>query len=341
MTDFQLGLVLMGAVAVAGVLIYNRLQERTARRQAEEHFSSGHADALFESASPRREPTPSAAASVVRQREEAGEEAPRPSLPDERIDYVIDVSFATPVHASEWMEAWRPLERRFKQNLLLAASHDALHWRTAGGHGQEAWAKYRAGLQLVSRKGMVAEGEVLEFRSTIEGVTASLDGTVEPTDLRQAIERAHELDAFCADSDIQVAFHLVTASAANFSPEAVRRAAADAGMEEGSAGFRMRDASDLELFSLSPADLSGGESDRLTFSLDVPRTEDVRRAYRTMVSTAQQLRSALGGSLVDDNGTALDERALEAIWRSIEPIIQSLEKNGVTPGSQLALRLFS
>ena len=54
MTDLQLGLGVIGAIAVAAVLIYNRLQERGARREAERAFGAGHADVLLDE---RREPT--------------------------------------------------------------------------------------------------------------------------------------------------------------------------------------------------------------------------------------------------------------------------------------------
>src|SRR5439155_450713 len=43
MTDLQFGLLLIGAVAVAAVLIYNRLQERAAARRAERRFGSRQA----------------------------------------------------------------------------------------------------------------------------------------------------------------------------------------------------------------------------------------------------------------------------------------------------------
>src|SRR5205814_10488275 len=56
MTDLQFGLLLIGAVAVAAVLIYNRLQERAAARRAERRFGSHHADALLGETLARREP---------------------------------------------------------------------------------------------------------------------------------------------------------------------------------------------------------------------------------------------------------------------------------------------
>ena len=55
MTDLQLGLAVIGAIAVAAVLVYNRWQERRVRREAQRAFGSGHSDVLVNEA--RREPT--------------------------------------------------------------------------------------------------------------------------------------------------------------------------------------------------------------------------------------------------------------------------------------------
>ena len=57
MTDLQIGLLIIGAAAVAGVLVYNRLQERATRRAAEQAFGSRHSDVLMGGPVERREPT--------------------------------------------------------------------------------------------------------------------------------------------------------------------------------------------------------------------------------------------------------------------------------------------
>ena len=44
---------------------------------------------------------------------------------------------------------------------------------------------------------------------------------------------------------------------------------------------------------------------------------------------------------VDDNGNALDERALAAIGVELEAVRARLAAAGIEPGSPLALRLFS
>src|SRR5204863_7499297 len=60
MTDLQLGLLVLGAAAVVGVVAYNRLQERAVRREAQRAFGSGHSDVLLDDArgdpAGRREP---------------------------------------------------------------------------------------------------------------------------------------------------------------------------------------------------------------------------------------------------------------------------------------------
>ncbi len=337
MTDFQLGLVLIGGIAIAAVLIYNRVQERRTRRQAQRHFSSQHADSLLEGA--RRDPP--LAAEPVRHPLEVAAALAEPYLPDEALDYVIEIAFAAPVSGASWAEAWQALARRLKQRVVLAAAGDGADWEAVESRPARAWPRYRAGMQLVSRAGSASEADILEFRTAVEGIAAMLAGTVQPTptDARHAITCARELDRFCAQSDIQLAFHLVAPEATRFPAGEIRRAARANELEETANGFRKCDANGQEWFSISaPAE---PESERLTFTLDVPRTDNVRGAYMAMVAAAQRIRSALGGALVDDNDAPLDERALEAIWHSVEPIIRSLEERGAAPGSRLALRLFS
>ena len=47
MSELQIGLLAIGAVVVACVLVYNRVQEGRARRDAERNFRSGHEDVLL------------------------------------------------------------------------------------------------------------------------------------------------------------------------------------------------------------------------------------------------------------------------------------------------------
>ena len=178
MTDLQLGLAVIGAIAVAAVLVYNRWQERGVRREAQRAFGSGHSDVLINEE--RREPTLEARRPPV----------PAGALPAEHVDYVIELTLpaAAPVR-----EAWAPVEQRFARRVLLVV--DQL--------------KVRAALQLLSRNGVVSDAEVVEFRSMVETMAAQLGAAVRAPEMREALDAARELDRICADADIQVALHVV------------------------------------------------------------------------------------------------------------------------------------
>jgi len=57
MSDLQLALAAAGAVIIAGVVLFNAVQERSARRKAERDFGEPPPDALLDTAPARREPT--------------------------------------------------------------------------------------------------------------------------------------------------------------------------------------------------------------------------------------------------------------------------------------------
>ena len=104
MSELQLGLLIAGALAVVGVLLYNRLQERSVRHKAEQAFASRHVDVLLTQASARREP--SLAAAVMRRDDDVAG-PPEEDLPDDRLDYVIELSAATPIAAALVVEGWQ------------------------------------------------------------------------------------------------------------------------------------------------------------------------------------------------------------------------------------------
>jgi len=179
-TDLQIGLGVIGGVAVVAVLVYNRWQERGVRRQAERAFGSRHADVLLDE---RREPS---LPPLPRR-----PEVPAGGIPAEQVDYVIELTLNAAGSAVH--EAWVPIEHRFARRVLLVAAD----------------LKVRAALQLISRNGVVSDAEVVEFRSMVETMASQLGATVSAPEMREALDVARELDRICADADIQVALHVV------------------------------------------------------------------------------------------------------------------------------------
>lgn len=300
MTDLQLGLLVLGAVAVVGVVLYNRLQERAVRREAERVFASRHSDVLLGGAA---EPH---AASM---RGHAAAAVPAGALPDSRLDYILTLRIPVGLPAAAALEGWHPIEQRFGRRVLLAGS-DGSGWRPVAPGELGTFATLRAGLQMVSRNGVVSDAELIEFRTEVETLASRMRAECSAPEMRTAQEAARELDRFCADADIQVALHVVGEGvAATADPEAPYQVTAK---EKG-----------------------------VTFLLDMPRTEDPTRAFESMTRAALQLADRSGGRVVDDRDQPLDDRALAAIGAELEAVRRRLSERGLEPGSVVALRLFS
>lgn len=276
MSDLVLGLLVLGAVLFAGVLLYNRVQERAAQRA----FAAKHPDALLDEPAPRREP--------VLHKPGVAHAAPHPG-----VDYTIDVTLARPT--PEILEGWAAVANRFGRRAMLVPGRDERTWR--------------AGLQLVSRSGVVSEAELIEFRSAVESLGARLGATLSAPEMRAALEGARTLDKACAESDIQVALHVI--------------------------GQGIDAAPGEQPFQVVPRE------DGVTLVLDVAVTPELGRSYEAMARAGRSLADTYGARLVDDRGNALDERALAAIGAQLEAVRQTLAGHGIETGSPLALRLFS
>jgi hypothetical protein len=312
----------LGAAAVVGVVAYNRIQERSVRRDAERAFGSSHSDVLLDADDARTEVDDARVEPVLEsflkeeKKEEKEERAlPADAMPDERLDYVIVLRTAVGISRAAVLEAWRPVERRFARRALLAGSEGS-GWRrlVAGDFG--SCTALHAALQMVSRSGVVGDAELLEFRSAVETLASRIGASAVAPEMRPALEAARELDKHCAEADVQVALHVV----GELDEPAMEAALAEV--------------------SEAPYQLAR-RADGLTLVLDVPRSLDIARSYSAMARMATQLAATLGGRVVDDRGNALDERALAAIGAELEPIRRHLSESGVEPGSPLALRLFS
>jgi hypothetical protein len=276
MSDLVLGLLVLGAVLLAGVLVYNRVQERAAQRA----FAAKHPDALLDEPAPRREP--------VLHKPGVAHAAPHPG-----VDYTIDVTLGQPT--PEILEGWAAVANRFGRRAMLVPGRDERRWR--------------AGLQLVSRSGVVSEAELIEFRSAVESLGARLGATLSAPEMRAALEGARTLDKACAESDIQVALHVIGQGI------------------DATPGERP--------FLVVPRE------DGVTLVLDVAVTPELGRSYEAMARAGRSLAESYGARLVDDRGNALDERALAAIGAQLEAVRQTLAGHGIETGSPLALRLFS
>jgi FtsZ-interacting cell division protein ZipA len=326
MSELQIGLLAIGALVVAGVLGYNRVQERRARRAAEASFRSGHADVLLGAQAPAREP-------LIQAPGFEAEPAAAEAVPDAAIDYIVEFASDQPAAAATVQEQWRAIQRRHAPRALLSQAPDRRSWR--------------AGLQLVSRDGAAGEADLIEFRSAVETLAASVNASVSAPEMRSAMEAARALDELCAETDIQIVVHVQGGSSGGGK---LRAEAEAAGLRlEDDGRFALRNDRQQLLYTLAASDgsalteqsLQAAAPGALTLALDIGRTPDARRAFESMARLARHLAAALEGSVVDDNGQPLEERAVAAIAGQLDAVCSRLEAGGIAPGGAAALRLFS
>lgn len=338
MSELQLGLLAIGVVLVVGVFAYNRRQERVARHSADGSLRSGHAEVKQQpeparSIAPAPEKPPHAAPSRTFQ-------APGAGLPDPKVDYVVELAFATPIAPSTLLQHWKANEHRYASGVILAGKGGGGGWSRLSADDPGAIDSLRAGLQLVTREGAVSDAELIEFRAAVETLAAATGAKVTAPEIRPAAEAARALDEFCADSDIQVVVHVVAASGATLSGTRIRSRAEVSGFiaEEGGR-LALRDATGQLLYTLGP--LEAPEPAAVSLTLDVPRVPDFPRAFESMARFASQLAAELGGSVVDDNRNPLDERSIRAIGTQLASVRRGFDAKGIAAGSASALRLFS
>jgi hypothetical protein len=244
-----------------------------------------------------------------------------------QVEPLLDAlqSHATPVHVEGLVdEQWMPVEDSPK----------------------DAWRELRAGLQLASRAGPVAEEEVAAFNETVAGFAVSINAVSQREGAAEAAARSRELDRFCAETDIEVAINVVGRAGATFSLARVKALGLENGFAETGSGTFERRAPDGSIAMTMR--LQVGEPRRetiyatgLTFALDVPHVAGPVAVLGEMGAVAEVFAHALGGELVDDERRPLGATGLAAIRRSLDAVAQRMEAHGIPAGGALARRLFS
>ena len=348
MSELQLGLLGIGALVVVGVLAYNKLQEARLKRQSEEVFGSRHDDVLLggkgapgrpSGSTERVEPTLSPAPgeiSAVSGMLDPGIDfiamlETRNAVVGEAISTAIVDSLANPAKAVCWegcnrqTASWEPLDAAGEYELL------------------------RAGLQLADRKGAASQQDVSDFSAMVQAVAEAVGASCTLAQPAAALQRAQQLDALCADVDVQIGLNLIARGGAV--PGTRIRALAEAHglVLEHDGRFCRRDETGLELYGLcnmeAPAFSAEGmkalATTGLTLLFDVARAPGGIAAFDRFVEFTRALAEALSARIVDDNRQPLDEAALAKIRAQLQALYASMEQQGIPAGSPLALRLFA
>jgi hypothetical protein len=262
------------------------------------------------------------------------------------IDHVVELTFEKPVSAALILRSgnWAAFPGLYWQEFVEASGG----WITLRPEAE--CRRIRAATLVVSRQGITQQRDLETFEAAVFSAGSALGGKCQGGSISQSLELARELDAFCADVDVQIAIHLASRDGEPFAGTKLRGLAEAAGLALGSEGqFQFRNDDGFILFCLANkepqpflAETMRNISTRsVSLLLDVPRTPGGIASFRTMLLVAQRLSQGLNAAVLDDNGNPLGDRAFDAIAAQLGTLYRDMEARNIAAGSPTALRLFS
>ena len=344
MSEFQKSLLIIAIVVVVAVYAYGWWQQWRYRRSLNRIEAAPQAAAA---------PLDVAAEEDDVQREHFIADGGTPgtcTLLDERTDYIVSMTPKFPLSAQALARIW---QRRFDfGKTLRACGCDVANgvWERIIPESSTSYSELKVGLQLVDRDGAISETRLAEFRELMGEVGRKEDADMVLPLVDSAMERARELDAFCAEVDQMIGLNLVCgADRALFASE-VAAVVQPMGMSlQADGAFHLFGQDGATLFTLGAFDgtpfqhhtLDQMRVSSLTLLLDIPRVSDSAQRFDEMTLFAMELATALHATLVDDQRVLLVKGALEQIRARVAAVEQRMVQGGIAPGSVQAMRLFS
>jgi hypothetical protein len=354
MSDLQLGLLVLGLLALGAVAAYNawRTQQSSPKTMRERPMG------------PRQEPRLDG---MQEEQAEGSDEvaAVEPSLvadplpvivPEKRlglddlIDSIAPLIIDNPVSGDALLAAL-PGSRRVgsKPFAVEGLNDDTQMWEQP--RAGERYSALQVGIQLANRSGPLNEIEFSEFVVKTQAYADAIGAAVDFPDMRTEVSRARELDAFANQHDAQLGF-VLRAGRAAWSPGFVVQTAGQMGFVAGVVPGRMvlpsQRVGHAPLLSLSfDSQIAMAEESEqaaireVQLQLDVTRVPREDEPFVQLCQVARALATAMEGQVTDDNGRLLAPETIEAIGRDLEGIYDELAARDLSAGSDQARRLFA
>ncbi|OGA23365.1 MAG: hypothetical protein A3I02_10600 [Betaproteobacteria bacterium RIFCSPLOWO2_02_FULL_67_26] len=361
MSDLQLSLLVIGAVVIAGVYLYNWVQERGLQRRMQQAFGESHDDVLLKAGvesvladgrlEPQLLPQEPAREAAARVGSGAGGTAVAHGGEfDPTLDFAAEIDADSPISDAVVSELMSKIASCGKPVHVAGYDLRSEAWEDVVRGRGGRYARLRVALQLVNRAGVVNPAQLAAFSDAVRACADKIPAPVACPDTQAALKNARELDAFCADVDVAVGVNVIAKDGATIPGPAIRAAAEAAGFKLGPDGvFHYRNDRRQTLFTLDnhepapflPESIKGLTTGGITLLLDVPRVADGAEVLDRMIAIAGSLAAALGGRLVDDNRAVLSEAGIARIKDQVRSIHAAMAGRGIPAGSARAQRLFS
>jgi hypothetical protein len=378
MNPLFVGLIAAGVLLVAGVLIYNWLQERRVRRRMDTALrkSDGTPPGVTRGRG-RIEPMLNAddsesSQSVAIEMAPEDDESLLPQvadeIPDESLSQVVPATKAerlglAPDPDIECVALLQPAQAASTAALGSARSADGAKpvrwlgrrgvgtpWQLIDGTTQGPWHEVAGCLLLANRAGPVSRAELDSFQRLVSELAVALGAPNARIDPAAEADRAEALDRFCADLDVQIGLTILKSELGQIAGTRLRGVAEAAGFRINAAGHfeHAQEETGAAMYTLqnykqepfSVESLRRMTTPGVVFVLDVPRVSDPVRVFDQMRMTAKRMTQTLEGVLVDDNRRPITDTSLAAIRAQVQVTAAALRDAHIDPGGPRALRLF-
>ncbi len=351
LSELQLSLGLIGFALLIVLMIYNAMRIRKAEDEevidlpaSEDPFMSAETNQQS-----RTEPT------LGQSAETSSAVTADAFLSSEKIDSLIDcviaMRFPEAISGEEILSelaAWPKNSQHLWmcEGLIAAGTGMDDVWQTPVASGQ--YLELQVAIQLANRTGSIGIVDLSDFASRAQALANALDAEIDLPPINDILEEAKALDAFAAESDIQLGIN-VQAKSEQWNLNEIKNAVSKAGFQLSRDGREyQRIISGICTYKLVAEqsnflrdDLTKPAISSLTLLLDLPKVPQSMAPFKTMLNDAHLLAESLNGHLVDDAGRPLVDEAVAAIQAQLDQIYQAMFSHGITAGSSSANRLFS
>jgi cell division protein ZipA len=278
------------------------------------------------------------------------------TMPDEKIDFVVQLPGKTPVLRDKVLGIFRQNEYLLeKPRYLYGLNRRTGLWSNLDSAPEAAeFSHIAVAIQLVDSRGPIDESELNTFMQM--GLKMA-DALGRPTKLgvtfEQALEKARLLDEFCEANDVIASVNLIANGPTGFHGDVMDAALRGLGLQYGPMNIYHRKNSNplgcRHLFSVAnlyqPGELPQNHlvafrTEGLTVFMNVPCAYRPVHVFDEMIATSRELALRLDGRLCDQNRRALTDQGIQVIRAQIERIGIDMQNHGIPPGGPTAMRLF-
>ncbi len=283
------------------------------------------------------------------------------SMPDATIDFIIELPGKGPLSRNRALGIYKQNEYLLnKPRRLYGLRYIGGVWSNLDNDSDTAqYSDMLLAIQLVDKSGAIDESELNTFGQL--GLKLA-DGLNRPskmaTTFEMALQKAAELDSFCQQYDTIAGLNVMPSSNQWFSEIEIKKIALEAGLQFGPMDiYHCKNDQALgcrHMFSMAnlfePGTFHAQEDYQdddtkqvkgLTFFMQIPCAYAPAKTFDKMVAVAKLFSNKLGGYVSDQDNHPLTSDGTLSIRRHIDYMASEMQKAGIMPGSEIALRLFN